>query len=188
MGDRLYGHCSSSVFQLKCETMCNCYSQVHCRRIRCFSHRRFSHRRECNGFTLLEILLTTVVLLMGLTAVFHTTRSALKRITLARELTEAQNACQAVLNDLLTRTTPIELNAGRTVEHLPNWKIRVDIYPASQPGLYVLHLSAQQFAEGGVSPDIRYQMLRWVPAERVKLPEPTETFFENRSEFDSLFP
>ena len=162
-------------------TMCGNSLQV--RRL----NRRCTQRRwESSGFTLLEILLTTAILLLGLAAVFHTTRSALKRMTLARELTEAQNACQAVLNELLSRTAPIEPDVGKTVEHLPHWKIRVDIYPASQSGLYVLHLSAQQFSPSGAFLDVRYQLLRWVAAERVKLPEPEETFIGN--EFDSLFP
>ena len=142
-------------------------------------------QRKGNGFTLLEILLTTAILLIGLTVVFHTTRTALQRMTMARELTEAQNACQAVLNELLARSSPIQPEEGKTVEHLPRWKIRVDIYAASQNGLCVLHLSAQQFSPDGVLLGTRYQLLRWVPAERVRLPEPTEMILG--SEFDDLF-
>jgi prepilin-type N-terminal cleavage/methylation domain-containing protein len=95
---------------------------------------RFSRRRESSGFTLIEILLTTIILLIGLTAVFQTTRSALQRMATTRKLNEAQNACQAVLNELIARTAQIEPHEGRTVEHLPDWRIRVNIYPASQPG------------------------------------------------------
>ena len=141
--------------------------------------------QQNGGFTLLEILLTIVILLVGLTVVFHTTRSALQQMATARELTEAQNACQAVLNELLARSTPIQPAEGKTVEHLPHWKIRVDIYPASQPNLYVLHLSAQQFSPAGSLVGVRYQLLRWVPAERVKLPEPEDIFI--RDDFDDLF-
>ena len=147
-------------------------------------------RRGHCGFTLLEILLTTTILLLGLTAVFHTTRSALQKMAAAKELNDAQNACQAVLNELLARNNPIEPHIGKTVEHLPRWKIRVDIYPSFQSGLYVLHLSAQQFLPDGMIPDTRYQLIRWVPASRVRLPEPAaETFFdyEYSNGFDSLF-
>jgi len=155
-------------------------------KVRCLKRRALLRQRGNSGFTLLEIMLVTAILLAGVTATFFTTRAALQRMTKARELTEAQNACQAVLNELLARSAQIEPHEGRMVEHLPNWKIRVDIYPASQSGLFVVHLSAQHFSPGGVPLGVPYQLLRWVPAERVKLPEPVpDTFFG--SEFDSLF-
>jgi len=139
-----------------------------------------------NGFTMLEILLTMAILLLGLTAVFQTTKSTLQRIAMAKELTEAQNACQSVLNELLAQSSPIQPEAGKTVAHLPNWKIQVDIYPASQSGLYVLHLSALQFSpENGTSIGVKYQLLRWVPAEKVQFPASEETF--GGSEFEDLF-
>jgi prepilin-type N-terminal cleavage/methylation domain-containing protein len=145
-----------------------------------------SSSARTNGFTLLEILLTTAVLLIGLTAVFQTTRSALQTMAKARELTEAQNACQAVLNELLAQSSPIQPDAERTIEHLPHWRIRIDIYPAPQSGLYVLHLSAQQFSPtDDTLLGVKYQILRWVPAERVHLPDASETFVGD--EFDDLF-
>jgi len=124
-----------------------------------------------SGFTLLEILLTTAILLIGLTAVFHTTRSALQRIAAARELTEVQNACHSLLQELLVQAAPIRPDAGKTIPHLPNWKIRVDLYPAPQPRLYVLHLSAQQFSsKDGVLLDTKHHLIRWIPIERVWFP------------------
>jgi len=126
------------------------------------------------------------ILLLGLTAVFQTTKLALQRMAMAKELTEAQNACQSVLNELLARSSPIQPEAGKTVEHLPNWKIQVAVYPASQNGLYVLHLSALQFSpEDGTFIGVKYQLLRWVPVERVQFPASEETF--GGSEFDDLF-
>ena len=143
-------------------------------------------RRQNSGFTLLEILIAMTILAIGLTAVFQTTRSALRRMALAKELTEAQNACHAVLNELLARSSPIQPEEGKTVEHLPNWKIQVDVYPALQNDLYVLHLSAQHFTPDGTLIGVKYQLLRWVPADRVQLPELSpEMLFGN--EFDTLF-
>ena len=143
-------------------------------------------QRQEGGFTLLEILLAMAILMVGLTAVFQTTRSALQRMAMAKELTEAQNACQSVLNELLAQSSPIRPDSGRTVEHLPNWRIQVDIYPASQSGLYVLHLSAQHFSPRDGTPlGIKYQLHRWVPAERVQLPSPAETPIID--EFEDLF-
>ena len=141
--------------------------------------------RQYRGFTLLEILLATVILLIGLTAVLQTTRSALQRMTMAKELTEVQNACQAILNEWLARSSPMQPEADRAVAHLPHWKIRVDIYPAAQEGLYVIHLSAQQFLPNGISLGIKYHLVRWIPGIRVSMPEQIEIPIEN--EFDNLF-
>lgn len=143
------------------------------------------HQR--GGFTLLEILLTATILLVGLTAVFQTTKSALQRMAEARDLTEAQSACQAVLNELLAQSAPIQTDWGRSIENLPNWKIKIDIYPASQTGLFVLHLSAQKFSPtDGMLVGVKYQLLRWVPAERVQVAESSEAPFIG-DEFEDLF-
>ena len=143
---------------------------------------------KSGGFTLLEILLTTAILLIGLAAIFQTTRSALQRMAAAKELTDAQMACQTVLNELLAQSTRIKPEVGKTVFHLPHWKIRIDIYPAPQPRLYVLHLSAQQFSPmDGTLLGTKYQLIRWIAAERIGLPlVSSETIIEN--EFEDLFP
>jgi len=139
-----------------------------------------------SGFTILELLLTMAILLAGLTAVFQTTKLALQRMATAKELSEAQNASLAVLNELLAQSAPIQPETGKKVDHLPNWKIQVDIYPASQPGLYVLHLSALHFSPiDDTLIGVKYQLLRWVPAERVQFPTSEETF--GGSEFDDFF-
>ena len=145
-------------------------------------------QRQHGGFTLLEILLTTAILLVGLTVVFQTTKSALQRTAEARDLTEAQNACQSVLNELLAQSAPIQPDSGRSVDNLPNWKIKIDIYPASQTGLYVLHLLAQQFSLDGTLVGIKYQLLRWVPAERVQVAESLEMPITGTGDiFEDLF-
>jgi len=145
-------------------------------------------RNQRPGFTLLEILLTMAVLLVGLTAVFQTTRSALQRMSATKELAEAQNACQTILNELLAQSAPIRPDTGKTIAQLPHWKIRIDLYPAPQSRLYVLHLSAQQFSpQDGMLLGIKYQLIRWIPVERVWFP-PAQSETISGNEFESLFP
>ena len=158
-----------------------------------FSLRKRKRQRQPSGFTLLEVLLSIAILLIGLTAVFQTTRSALLRMSAARELTEAQNACQSVLNELLAQSSPIQPSDGKTVENLPNWRIRVDIYPASQPNLYVLHLSAQELLpDSDTLLNVKYELIRWVPAEKVRVPSQQVEGLPQRgafpqNEFENLF-
>ena len=140
------------------------------------------------GFTLLEVLLTTAILLIGLTVIFHTTRSALRSISAARELTEAQNACHAILNELLAQSALIRPDEGKAIPALPHWKIRIDLYPASQSRLYVLHLTAQQFSpQDGMLIGIKYHLIRWIPIERVWFP-PVQTEATFGDEWGELLP
>ena len=137
-----------------------------------------------NGFTLFEILLTTMVLLVGLSVVFHTTRSALQRLSAAREQAEIQNTCQTILHELLAQSAPIRPDPGKTIPHLPHWKIRIDLYPAPQSRLYVLHLSAQQFSpQDNLLLGVHYHLIRWIPIERVWFPPIQQEMMEG-SEFE----
>ena len=140
-----------------------------------------------SGFTLLEVVLTISVLLIGLTIVLQTARSALQNTTTAKELAEAQNACQALLNELLAQSIPIQAHEGKPIERLPDWHIRIDINPAPQAGMYVLHLSVQHRSEP--QHGIKYHLIRWVPEERVQVSTemsvPSEMPAGN--EFENLF-
>ncbi|MCL2004982.1 MAG: prepilin-type N-terminal cleavage/methylation domain-containing protein [Planctomycetaceae bacterium] len=143
------------------------------------------HRKT--GFTLLEVLLAVAVLFIGLMAVFQTTRSALQTMNTAKELAEAQNACQALLNELLAQSAPIQADEGKAIERLPDWQIQVEIYPAPQTGLYVLHLSVLHGSE--MQRDVKYQLVRWLPEERVQVSAESSTSSDISigNEFEDLF-
>ncbi len=130
---------------------------------------------KSGGYTLLEILMATAVLALGLSAVFGISRSALRKSVDAAELADAQLACQTKLNELLARQTPISAEPPAGIENLPNWKMTVHIYDAPRPGMSVLHLSAQKFTPDGTPYEGLYQLLRWIPQHRVARPRQEDT-------------
>jgi prepilin-type N-terminal cleavage/methylation domain-containing protein len=128
------------------------------------------------GYTLLEILIATAILLLGLTAVLGIQRSIHQRSVAAADLADAQLACQTLLNELLAQQSRIKPIPAKPIEGLPDWKITVTVYPATQPGLFTVHVTAQKYDSNTQMPaGIMYQLLRWVPHDRVEIPENNET-------------
>ncbi|MDR0704135.1 MAG: prepilin-type N-terminal cleavage/methylation domain-containing protein [Planctomycetaceae bacterium] len=128
------------------------------------------------GYTLLEILIATAILLLGLTAILGIMRSTHQRSVAAADLADAQLACQTLLNEFLAQQSRIKPMEAKPIEGLPNWKITAAVYPATQPGLFTIHVTAQKFDFNTKMPTgIMYQLLRWVPQDRVEIPENNET-------------
>jgi prepilin-type N-terminal cleavage/methylation domain-containing protein len=129
-----------------------------------------------HGYTLLEILIATAILLLGLTAILGIMRSTHQRSVAAADLADAQLACQTLLNELLAQQSRIKPIPAKPIEGLPDWNITVAVYPATQPGLFTVHVTAQKFDSNTKMPAGRmYQLLRWVPQDRVEIPENNET-------------
>lgn len=127
--------------------------------------------RRC-GYTLLEILVATTILVIGLASLFGIARSAQKKSVDAADLASVQLACQSTLNELLARQAPIKSFGIRNLDDVPQWKITLDIRPSPKRGLYTLHLTAQKFTlQGDLPVGAPFHLLRWVPEERVQLPD-----------------
>ncbi|MDR2706908.1 MAG: prepilin-type N-terminal cleavage/methylation domain-containing protein [Planctomycetaceae bacterium] len=132
-----------------------------------------------HGYTLLEILMATAILLLGLTAILGIMRSTHQRSVAAADLADAQLACQTLLNELLAQQSRIKPIPAKPIEGLPDWKITVTVYPATQSGLFTVHVIAQKFDSKTQMPvGIMYQLFRWVPQDRVEIPENNETTLE----------
>ena len=138
---------------------------------------------KCSGYTLIEVLMATTVLALGLAAVFGLTRSALRKSVDAAELADAQLACQTSLNEILAQQTPVKPILLKDIEGLAGWKMTINIYDSPRPTLCVLHISAQKYTPNGDNAyGVLYQLLRWVPEHKVERPkqndmiEPIEGF------------
>ncbi len=129
-----------------------------------------------NAYTLLEVLMATAVLALGLAAIFGVSNAALRKSVDAAELADAQLACQTKLNELLARQAPIKATPATDMEELTNWKISVQVYDSSRPGLSTVHISAQKYLPDGVTAyGVLCQLLRWVPQNKVEIPQTDAT-------------
>ena len=62
------------------------------------------------------------------------------------------------------------------MEELTNWKISVQVYDSSRPGLSTVHISAQKYLPDGVTAyGVLCQLLRWVPQNKVEIPQTDAT-------------
>jgi prepilin-type N-terminal cleavage/methylation domain-containing protein len=142
---------------------------------------------ERQGYTLLEILMATAILLLGLTAVLGIMRSTHQRSVAAADLADAQLACQTLLNELLAQQSRIKPVSAKPIEGLPDWNITVTVYPAPRTGLFVVHVAAQKINPNTKLPTgIMYQLLRWIPQDRIEIPENNE-IIEGTDLFDEPF-
>ncbi|MDR0337746.1 MAG: prepilin-type N-terminal cleavage/methylation domain-containing protein [Planctomycetaceae bacterium] len=139
------------------------------------------------GYTLLEILMALAILLLGLTAVLGIMRSTHQRSVAAADLAEAQLACQTLLNELLAQQVRLKPIPATPIVGLPDWTIGVVLYPSTRSGLFVVHVTAQKLDPNTKMPDgIVYQLLRWVPQDRVEVPQ-VEEAIEGADLFDEPF-
>lgn len=139
------------------------------------------------GYTLLEVLIATGILVVGLAAVFGVTRLAQRKSITASDLAVAQLEYQAILNENLAKQDLIKPFAPRPLDKAKNWLIALNIYPSPQPGLAVLHLSAQKFSQlGNIIDGPPYHLVRWIPQHRVQLPNQQNAMTESM-EFDDPY-
>lgn len=139
------------------------------------------------AYTLLEVLIATAVLVVGLIAVFSVSRAAQKKSVDASELAAAQLAAQTLLNELLAAEEPIRPIAFRPLEGLRFWKIAVNVHPTPENDLLAVLITSQKFTPQGDMPTgVPYHLVRWVPRHRVQLPRSPE-ILDEREEFDDPF-
>ncbi|MDR2755231.1 MAG: prepilin-type N-terminal cleavage/methylation domain-containing protein [Planctomycetaceae bacterium] len=128
-----------------------------------------------DGYTLLEVLMATAILLLGLSTVLGIMRSTHQRSIAAADLADAQLACQTLLNELLAQQSRIKPVPAKPIEGLPDWNISVTVYPAAKTGLFVVHITAQKIDLHTQKPTgIMYQLFRWVSQDRIEVPESRE--------------
>ena len=125
-----------------------------------------------SGYSLLEILFATTILTIGLITVLSITQSARHRSQASSNLATAQLACQTAINELLAAQQPIAPVPLRDIEGLRNWKLTVSLYSSAFQGLSVIHVTALEYLpQGDISTGVSYQLLRWVPSERIQMPQ-----------------
>ena len=115
---------------------------------------------ERSGFSLMEVLLATAILLGSVIALSELARIGRLHVNSVERLTTAQRLCQNKLNELLAGLTSIEtveaepldvaladdtsLSADLAEE--PTWLFSVDVEPLDRPGLVSVRVTVWQAA------------------------------------------
>lgn len=121
-------------------------------------------RATRNGFTLLEVLMATAVLLGGVLVLSQIAYIGRRHAERAEMLAAAQLVCKAHMNDLLIGGAAIEAVHEQPLPEMPGWLLSVETEPVGQSGLVALRVTA---AEEALEMDEEYRLsfslVRWIP-------------------------
>jgi len=122
-----------------------------------------------SGFSLLEVLLSTTVLLGCVIVLSHIAFVGRSHMEDATALASAQLVCQTRMNEMLAGATPIEAVSDEPIAELPGWGLTVTIDSAEQPGLLAVEVAASALSEEvtGSSTEAapagkRFSLVRWI--------------------------
>ncbi|MDR0869268.1 MAG: prepilin-type N-terminal cleavage/methylation domain-containing protein [Planctomycetaceae bacterium] len=139
-----------------------------------------------NGYTLLEVLIASAVLVIGLSAVLGVMRSAQQKSLAAADLATAQLACQTTLNELVAQQKPFTFVQDKPIDGLPDWKVAVEIHATPQVHLRAVYILAQKYTPRGEFVGTMYQLIRWVPASRIQQVK-DEGVIDETNDFENPF-
>jgi Tfp pilus assembly protein PilV len=92
-------------------------------------------RRHRFGFSLLEVMLATSILLACLIVLGELASVGRGHARDAEQLTIAQLVCRSRLNEILAGAAPLEAQAASEVLELPGWSCKVEVEPLGRYGL-----------------------------------------------------
>jgi prepilin-type N-terminal cleavage/methylation domain-containing protein len=138
------------------------------------------------GYTLIEILVSMSVLLIGLSAVLGVMRSAQRKANDSADLATAQQSCLTTLNELLAAQEPIRPLSGIPINGLPRWSITVEVFPTQYEELRAVAVAAVKSLSQDGETAVMYQLVRWVPSDKIALPQ-EEQRIDETNDFEYPF-
>ena len=106
--------------------------------------------RRRAGFSLLEVMLATTVLLGSVIVLSHIAFVGTAHMDAAQQYAAAQLVCQARMNEMLAGALPIEEVSNQAIPELPGWGLTVKVESASQSGLLALEVTAAELPAGEI--------------------------------------
>ena len=117
------------------------------------------------GFSLMEVLLATSILLGSSIALIELATIGRKQAHAAYDLNVAQLLCQAKLDEIVAGIEPVKSVESAELEDDPGWFYSVEIEPLIEfPNLVSVTVSVFQISET-ISRPIRFTLVRWLPDE-----------------------
>ena len=117
--------------------------------------------RRRHGFSLLEVLLATSILIGSAIVLLELVSIGSRHASSARDLVKSQLICQTKLNEVLARVVPVETVRPTPVEDEPEWVYWIDVQPLKQPGLVALEVSAAHEPRPNKQ-SARFTLVRWM--------------------------
>ena len=97
------------------------------------------------GFTLLEILVSLAVLVMGLALVTQMTTVAARHSERVEEDTTVQLACENMMNAILAGNMTATVGVSTPIPDAPNWETTVELLDGPVKSLIAIRITAQRY-------------------------------------------
>lgn len=128
-------------------------------------------RRRRQGFSLLEVLLATAMLIGAAVVLMELASIGNRHAASARELTKSQLLCQAKLNEIACGTVALETASVTPLESDPLWVSWVEVTPSSQPGVVLVEVGVA-FQPAPNVQRYRFTLTRWMRNPETELQTP----------------
>jgi type II secretory pathway pseudopilin PulG len=119
---------------------------------------RRSRRR---GFSLLEVLLATAILIGSSVVLMELASIGMRHAASARDLSQAQRLCQSKLNEIIVGIAPAETVRPAPCEEDPRWTYWVNVQPTERAGLVMLEVGVAQELASRKQLN-RFTLVRWI--------------------------
>lgn len=121
--------------------------------------------RSRRGFSLMEVLLATSILLASSIALIELATIGRKQAHAAYDLNVAQLLCQAKLDEIVAGIEPVKSVEAAELEDDPGWFYSVEVEPLIHlPRLVAVSVTVFQVSDT-ISRPIRFSLVRWLPDE-----------------------
>jgi type II secretion system protein I len=114
-----------------------------------------------SGFSLLEVLMATSILLGSVIVLGQLAEVGRKNAAAAEDRATAQLLCSTKLQEMLAGITPMESSDEEAFEENPDWMFSSDLTETDHPGLLVLRVTVERKETDRGKPS-RYTLVRWV--------------------------
>ena len=131
--------------------------------------------RDRRGFSLMEVMLATSILLGSSIALIELATIGRKQASSAYDLNVAQLLCQAKLNEIIAGVTTATTVEETEMEDNPGWFYSVETQPVRVRNLVAVKVTVFQVPHESQKSH-RFSLVRWLPDRSLKsLSEPPMT-------------
>jgi prepilin-type N-terminal cleavage/methylation domain-containing protein len=114
------------------------------------------------GFSLLEVLLATAILLGCAVVLLELAAIGREHVNSAEELAMAHRICETRINEILAGAEPAKAVENEEMVEQPGWKLSVEVNPVDrQPGLAALRVTVFREADEKHRGK-QYTLVRWI--------------------------
>jgi Tfp pilus assembly protein PilV len=118
-----------------------------------------------NGFSLLEVLLATSVLLGCAIVLGHLAHIGRSRARVAEDLSTAEVLCETKMAELLAGAVPMASVQEEPLEDRPGWVVSIETAPTLHAGLTAVQVTVAEEVVPPAKPR-QFSLVRWVRTPR----------------------